>query len=88
MTEDLHIEVIAKDRYYDHLCIDGLSVEEMNYILDGNGDGKEDRRDRLVAVMNKRTNSTMYDAWKWGYGIYSIRHVGGHLFVEIGNNCD
>lgn len=87
MINDLHIEKVASDRYYDQLCIDGLSVKEMNYILDGNGDGK-DQNDRLVETLNKRTNSKMYDAWRWGYGIYSIRHVGGHLFVQIGNNCD
>ena len=85
--EDLHIEQVSKDRYFETKMITGLSVDEMKYILDGNGDGKR-QDDRLVEVMNKRTNSTMYDAWRYGYGIYSIRHVGGHLLVQVGTNCD
>ena len=89
----IHIEHIASDRYYDHFCVTGLSVEEMDYVLNGNGNGTTRRDDRLVEVMSKYRNDSTYgqniaEGWRWGYGIYSIRHVGEHLMVEVGNNCD
>ena len=87
MNSELKIEVTSKDRYWETLMISGLSVKDMKYILDGNGDGKK-MDDRLCETMNRITNSTMYDAWRYGYGIYSVRHVGGHLLVQVGNNCD
>lgn len=84
----LHIEKISSDRCFDHYCVEGLSVKEMNEILDA-----PDRRDALVDVMGRHKNDSAYgkniaEAWRCGYGIYSIRHVGGHLFVEVGNSCD
>ena len=90
--EKLHIEKTSSDRYYDYYCVDGLSVKEMNEILKANQNGK-DQRDVLVDVMGRHENDSAYgkniaEAWRWGYGIYSIRHVGGHLFVEVGNSCD
>jgi len=88
----LHIEKVSSDRYYDFYTVEGLTVDEMNYVIDGNGDGKI-REDRLVEVMSKHDNDSWYgrsiaDAWRWGYGIYSIRHIGGHLLIEVGNSCD
>lgn len=86
MSDELKIERVSNDRFFETLMITGLSVDEMNYILDGNGDGKR-IDDRLCETMSKRTGRT-YDDWRYGYGIYSVRHVGGHLLVQIGNNCD
>lgn len=88
----LHIEKTSSDRYYNYYCIDGLSVKEMNEILDAHANGK-DQRDVLVDVMNRHDNDSSYgkgiaEAWRCGYGIYAIRHVGGHLFVDVGNSCD
>ena len=88
----IHIEKVSSDRYYDFFTVEGLTVDEMNYVIDGNGDGKR-REDRLVEVMSKHDNDSWYgkniaEGWKWGYGIYSIRHIGGHLLVEVGNSCD
>lgn len=85
--DDLEFEKVSHNHTFTTECISGLSVEEMDYILDGNGDGK-DIDDRLCETLNKRTNSTMYDAWRYGYGIYGIKHFGGHLLVTIGNSCD
>ena len=88
----LHIEKVSSDRCFDFYTVEGLTVEEMNYVIDGNGDGKR-REDRLVKVMSKHDNDSWYgkniaSGWRWGYGIYSIRHIGGHLLVEVGNSCD
>lgn len=88
----LHIEKTHSDRYYNHFCVEGLSVSEMNEILDAGQNGK-DQRDVLVEVMGRHDNDSSYgkniaEAWRCGYGIYDIRHVGGHLFVQVGNSCD
>ena len=91
-NEKLHIEKTASDRWFNHFTVDGLSVEEMNEILEARQNGK-DQRDVLVDVMSRHDNDSWYgrniaEAWRNGYGIYDIRHVGGHLFVEVGNSCD
>ena len=88
----LHIEKTSSDRYYDYYLVEGLSVEEMKKITEANKDGK-DSRDVLVEIMSKYDNDSWYgkniaSGWRWGYGIYSIRHFGGHLIVEVGNSCD
>ena len=88
----LHIEKVSSDRCFDFYTVEGLTVEEMNYVIDGNGDGKR-REDRLVEVMSKHDNDSWYgkniaEGWRLGYGIYSIRHIGGHLLIEVGNSCD
>ena len=92
-TTKLHIEKTASDRCFDIYLVEGLTVEEMNYVMDGKSDLPCDRRDRLVEVMDKHPNDSSYgrniaSGWRWGYGIYSIRHFGGHLIVEVGNSCD
>lgn len=77
----LHIEKISSDRYYNNFCIEGLSVDEMHQILDVS-------HDALGDIMKKHGHGDLYNCWHNGYGIYSIRHVGGHLLVEVGNSCD
>ena len=88
----LHIEKTSSDRLYAYYTVEGLSVEEIKQITEARKDGKDDR-DVLVEVMGKHDNDSWYgkniaDAWRWGYGIYSIRHFGGNLLVEVGNSCD
>ena len=88
----LHVEQVSRDRYFDFYTIEGFTVEEMDYIIKGNGDGVE-MNDRFVNVMSKYRNDSWYgknvaEAWRWGYGIYSIKHIGGHLLIEVGNSCD
>ena len=89
--EKLHIEKTSGDRYFDTYMVEGLSVDEMNSIL--NPENGKDKRDVLVSVMSNHDNDSWYgkniaDAWRCGYGIYSIRHFGGHLLIEVGNSCD
>ena len=88
----LHIEKTSSDRYFNTFCVEGLSVAEMNAVLNARENGL-DERDVLVSVMGEHDNDSDYgkniaEGWRRGYGIYDIRHVGGHLFVEVGNNCD
>lgn len=82
MADDtLHIEEVSRDRTYKTMCITGLSVEEMNDVLSRGNDA-------LCEVMEKHGKGNTFRCWHNGYGIYSIRHIGGHLLVEIGNSCD
>lgn len=88
----LHIVKTSSDRTFDHFSVEGLSVEEMNEILNASSNGK-DNRDVLVDVMSRHDNDSSYgkniaEGWRYGYGIYHIGHVGGTLFVEVGNSCD
>ena len=88
----LHIEKTSSDRWYNYYTVDGLSVEEIKQITEARSNGKDDRN-VLVEVMSKHDNDSSYgkniaEGWRWGYGIYHIGHVGGHLFVEVGNSCD
>ena len=78
---NLHLEVVSKDNTYQTICVTGLSVEEMNDVL-------ENGNDALGNVMEKNGAGSVFTSWHNGYGIYSIRHVGGHLFVQIGNSCE
>lgn len=80
METDLKIKEEYRDRTFTTLSIEGLSVEEMNEVLSNHN--------KLGDVMAKHGMGGMYDCWHNGYGIYGIRHVGGHLFVKIGNSCD
>ena len=77
---DLTIKKEFGDRVYDTMCIDGLTVEEMNEVLSDH--------DKLGDIMESHGLGDTYSCWHNGYGIYGIRHVGGHLFVKIGNSCD
>lgn len=76
----LTIQKEFSDRIYDTMCVDGLTVEEMNEILLNNS--------ALGRIMTKHGCGGTYSCWHNGYGIYGIRHVGEHLFVTIGNSCD
>ena len=84
----LHIEESSRDSTFTIFLIEGLSVDEVNEILKA-----DDRRDALVEVMGRHENDSRYgnniaEAWRCGYGIYGIRHFGGHLLVTVGNSCD
>ena len=88
----LHIEKAYSDNFYNTFIVEGLSVEETQEILTAHANGK-DERDVLVDVMSRHENDSDYgqniaSGWRWGYGIYDIRHFGGHLLVEVGNSCD
>ena len=91
MSETLHIEKQYSDRCFDTYLVEGLSVEEMNSILDLPSYDK--RCDRLAELLDSHDNDLRYgknigSAWRCGYGIYGIRHFGGHLIVQVGNSCD
>ena len=88
----LHIEKTSSDRWYNYFSVDGLSIEDMNAVLNANKEGK-DQQDVLVDVMNQYDNDSYYgqniaECWRNGYGIYHIGHIGGHLLIEVGNSCD
>jgi len=87
----LHIEKTYSSCGMDTFLINGLSVAEMNKILDPNLNGGE-QRDVLAEILDKHDNDyrsgNLGTCWRQGYGIYSIRHFGGHLLVDVGNSCD
>ena len=88
--ERLHIEESSHEKHFVTMCVEGLSVSEMNEIIDM--DSFEEKCDALCRVMGKHENDSkigrnIANVWYRGNGIYSIRHVGGHLFVRIGKNC-
>ena len=91
MAEKLHIEKSYSGCGIDTFLITGLSVAETNKILNAADEGKE-RRDVLAEILdahpNDYRNGNLGTCWRCGYGIYSIRHFGGHLIVEVGNSCD
>ena len=80
-TDNVTLKEEFRDNTFTTMCIDGLSVAEVDDILK-RGD------DALGEVMRKHGMVNTFNCWKCGYGIYGIRHVGGHLFVMIGNSCD
>ena len=84
--EKLKVEKISSDRTFSDYTIEGLSVEEMNRIFDPQGDGSR-QDDRLQEILDAH-NPGLGTAWRCGYGIYSVRHVGGILMVKVGNSCD
>ena len=88
----LHIEKAYSDNVFNTFIVEGLSVEETKEILTARENGK-DQRDVLVDVMSRHENDSDYgqniaEGWRCGYGIYDIRHFGGHLLVEVGKSCD
>lgn len=88
----LHIEKSYSGCGMDTFLITGLSVAETDRILNAAEEGK-DRRDVLAEILDAHENDyrggeKIGTAWRCGYGIYSIRHFGGHLIVEVGNSCD
>ena len=80
-NRDLIFKMEFGDWIYDTYSIEGLSVEEMNEILDR-------RQDALVEILTRHGYPDTATAWKDGYGIYGIKHFGGHLLVQVGKSCD
>ena len=91
MAEKLHIEKSYSGCGMDTYLITGLSVAETDRILNAKEGGKDDR-DVLAEILdsheNDYRNGNLGTCWRCGYGIYSIRHFGGHMIVEVGNSCD
>lgn len=79
--KDLKIEHQYSDRYYSTVMIEGFSVEETNEILNRGSDA-------LCELLEKHGYGDIANCWHNGYGIYGIKHFGGHLLVKTGNNCD
>ena len=86
MANPLKIELSDSDRTFSTYIVEGLSVEEMNRIFNPQDDGTR-QDDRLQEILNSH-NPGLGDSWRWGYGIYSVKHFGGHLLVKVGNSCD
>ena len=87
----LHIEKMGSDRTFTQWLVEGLSIQEMNTIL--NAESTDAEYDALVEVMGKHDNDSSYgkniaEGWRRGYGIYGIRHFGRHLIVTVGSSCD
>lgn len=74
---NLTLEIASQDSTYTTMCVTGLTVDEMNDVL-ANGNTA------LWRVMMKNGAEDVYERWEKEFGIHSIRHVGGHLFVMIG----
>jgi hypothetical protein len=83
---DLKIEKQYADRISTTILVEGFSPEEMNEIL--NPKKHEDDRNALCDLLEKHGYGSTAKCWHNGYGIYDIRHFGGHLIVKIGNSCD
>ena len=87
----LHIEKSYSCCGIDTFLITGLSVLATDKILNAADEGR-DQRDVLAEILdahpNDYRNGNLGTCWRCGYGIYSIRHFGGHLIVEVGNSCD
>lgn len=79
--KDLKIEDAYRDRTFTTKIIEGFSPDEVSKIL-AEGD------DALCDLLEKHGYKESASAWHNGYGIYGIRHCGGHLLVQIGNSCD
>jgi len=82
-----HLSYSGKNTY----IVEGLSPDEMNSVLDV--ESWDQKRDRLIDLLNKYDNDyqpghTLGTCWGYGYGIYGIRHFGGHLIVDVGSSCD
>ena len=87
----LHVERHLSYSGMNSFIIEGLTPDEMNSILDA--PGFEQKRERLVELLDKHENDfqsghSLGTCWGCGYGIYGIRHFGGHLIVDVGNSCD
>lgn len=87
----LHIERHLSYSGMNSFIVEGLSPDEMNSVLDA--ESWDQKRDRLIDLLNKYDNDyqqghTLGTCWGCGYGIYGIRHFGGHLIVDVGSSCD
>ena len=86
----LHIEKTSSDRWYNYFSVEGFDTEDLNAILNAPW---AKQKEILMDVMSKYDNDSSYgqniaEAWVRGYGVYHIGHIGGHLLIEVGNNCD
>lgn len=91
MNEPLHIELHYRDPTYSTYLVSGLTPKEMDSVIDALS--FEEQRDTLVKLLNSHDNDLKHGknigtVWMCGYGIYDIRHFGGHLLVKVGNSCD
>ena len=86
----LHIEKSYGDNVYDTYLVEGLSPEEVDSILNAKTWGEQCRvlAELLDSHENDRGWGNIGSCWGCGYGIYDIRHFGGHLMVKVGNSCD
>ena len=87
----LHIERNLSYSGKNTYIIEGLSPDEMNSILDAKT--WDEKRSKLIYLLNKYGNdyqpgNNLGTVWGCGYGIYGIRHFGGHLIVDVGSSCD
>lgn len=87
----LHISKQYSENYFNTFLVEGLSPEEMDEIL--NAPSFSEQRDIMVKIIDSHPNDSYYgqniaSGWRYGYGIYDIRHFGGHLLVKVGNSCD
>ena len=87
----LHIEKHLSYPGINAFLVEGLSPDEMNSILDAGS--WEEERSRLIKLLDEYENDyqaghSLGTCWGCGYGIYSIRHFGGHLIVDVGSSCD
>ena len=91
MSNKLHIEKQYRENIFTTYLVEGLTPDEMDRIT--NATNFSERRDIMVEIMDSHENDSSYgqkiaSGWRWGYGIYDIRHFGGHLLVKVGNSCD
>lgn len=86
----LHIEKQYSSSGMTTYIVEGLSVDEMDEIL--NAPDFDSKRSALSKILdshdNDMSNANLGTCWYCGYGIYEIRHFGGHLIVSVGNSCD
>ena len=87
----LHIERHMSYNGMNEYLISGLTPKDMDSILDSKT--WDEQRNRLVKLLDEYDNDyqpghTLGTCWGCGYGIYDIRHFGGHLIVETGSTCD
>ena len=86
----LHIERHMSYNGLNAFLISGFSPKEMDSIL--NAESWDAQRNRLIELLNEHENDyqpgNLGTCWGCGYGIYDIRHFGGHLMVDVGSTCD
>ena len=86
----LHIERHMAYPGINCYLIQGFSPDEMDSIL--NAKTFEEGREKLAELLDSHENDmnrgNLGTRWLCGYGIYSIRHFGGHLLVDVGDSCD
>lgn len=84
MSDEVKIEKVFSDDHSDTFVVTGLTVDEVNFIIDQHSYFPQRH---LQEVMNFHKKN-LGDTWRYKCGIHSIRHVGGHLIVRVGKNCD